>query len=218
MKKAEIDDPFDVGRIRDLGVIDLPTMQRKLNFHFSVTIDLFGSEISTNAANSYSASLKGRFKEHKIEDDHLLTNDTYPVKRLLNGEYKNVEESALLSLNSRLCDDYVAECENGVRRWNKIIDTYGIDFSLYVPHRAFHRKVGLFADLTADPHGTLVDEAEWEKQKFQWLPSSNDAEYLTSLMQAQRKVGQFASWIAPPKSGIDNKPGDFEYVRLAHKY
>jgi benzoyl-CoA 2,3-dioxygenase component B len=27
--------------------------------------------------------------------------------------------------------------------------------------------------------------------------------------------GQFASWIAPPRVGIDNKPGDFEYVRLA---
>ena len=27
--------------------------------------------------------------------------------------------------------------------------------------------------------------------------------------------GKFASWIAPPKVGIDNKAGDFEYVKVA---
>ena len=26
--------------------------------------------------------------------------------------------------------------------------------------------------------------------------------------------GKFASWIAPPKVGIDNKAGDFEYVKV----
>ena len=26
--------------------------------------------------------------------------------------------------------------------------------------------------------------------------------------------GQYAGWIAPPKVGIDNKPGDYEYVKL----
>jgi benzoyl-CoA 2,3-dioxygenase component B len=26
--------------------------------------------------------------------------------------------------------------------------------------------------------------------------------------------GKFAPWIAAPKVGIDNKPGDFEYVKL----
>ena len=26
--------------------------------------------------------------------------------------------------------------------------------------------------------------------------------------------GKFACWIAPPKVGIDNKPGDFEYVKI----
>ena len=25
---------------------------------------------------------------------------------------------------------------------------------------------------------------------------------------------RYASWIAPPRIGIDNKPGDFEYVKL----
>jgi benzoyl-CoA 2,3-dioxygenase component B len=28
------------------------------------------------------------------------------------------------------------------------------------------------------------------------------------------EIGEFASWISPPKVGIDNKPGDFEYVKI----
>ena len=34
-------------------------------------------------------------------------------------------------------------------------------------------------------------------------------------MQPVVERGKFANWIAPPKVGIDNKPGDFEYVKLA---
>jgi benzoyl-CoA 2,3-dioxygenase component B len=34
-------------------------------------------------------------------------------------------------------------------------------------------------------------------------------------MKPMREPGQFAGWIAPPKVGIDNKPGDFEYVKIA---
>jgi hypothetical protein len=36
-----------------------------------------------------------------------------------------------------------------------------------------------------------------------------------SLMQQNREPGTYASWIAPPSQGIDDKPGDFEYVRIA---
>jgi benzoyl-CoA 2,3-dioxygenase component B len=30
-----------------------------------------------------------------------------------------------------------------------------------------------------------------------------------------QEPGRFAGWIAPPKVGIDNKPGEFEYVMIA---
>src|SRR5207253_2104075 len=62
--------------LRKHGGIDLRTMQRYLNFHCSVSLDLFGSEISTNAANFYTAGLKGRFEETKKQDDHLLKEAT----------------------------------------------------------------------------------------------------------------------------------------------
>ena len=72
MRDAGIDDPADIDRVRALGVIDLPTIQKKVNLHFSLTLDLFGSEISTNAANAFNAGLKGRYREDKLTDDHQL--------------------------------------------------------------------------------------------------------------------------------------------------
>src|SRR3974390_2669535 len=89
MKQAGIDDPYDVERVRKLGVIDLPTVQKKANLHFSLTLDLFGNEISTNAANAFHAGLKGRYREHRLDEDHKLENSTNPVFRLIAGRDKN---------------------------------------------------------------------------------------------------------------------------------
>jgi hypothetical protein len=33
-------------------------------------------------------------------------------------------------------------------------------------------------------------------------------------MQPHMTPGEFAPWIAPPPKGIDQKPTDFEYVKL----
>ena len=86
MREAGIDDPTDIERVRALGVIDLPTIQKRANLHFSLTLDLFGSEISTNAANAFNAGLKGRYLEDQIDDDHRLLGATYPVLRLRDGQ------------------------------------------------------------------------------------------------------------------------------------
>src|SRR6202045_544656 len=82
MREAGIHDPTDNEPVRILGVIDLPTLQKKANLHFSLTLDLFGNEISTNAANAFNAGLKGRYREDKLEDDHQLMSSIYPVLRL----------------------------------------------------------------------------------------------------------------------------------------
>jgi benzoyl-CoA 2,3-dioxygenase component B len=86
MKENGITDPYDIDRIRSYGVIDLPTIQKKANMHYSLSLDLFGSEISTNAANAFNAGIKGRYKEAKIDDDHKLDSATYPVLRLIDGK------------------------------------------------------------------------------------------------------------------------------------
>jgi benzoyl-CoA 2,3-dioxygenase component B len=215
MKAAGIEDPNEIAKVRALGVIDLPTMQKKMNLHYSLSLDLFGSEVSTNAANFYNSGLKGRFQETKIEDDHRLTNDIYQVLKFVDGEIKLVDEPALTALNMRLRDDYTADCAKGVERWNKIIEKAGVNFRLELPHTAFHRDIGEFKNVNATPKGIIVSDADWARVKGDYLPSTDDGDFISSLMQPVSEAGKFANWIAAPKVGIDNKPGDFEYVKIA---
>jgi benzoyl-CoA 2,3-dioxygenase component B len=137
------------------------------------------------------------------------------VLKLVNGEIKRVDEPALTAINMRLRDDYTADCQRGIDRWNKIIDKTGVGFRLELPHVAFHRQIGEFKDIEATPTGQLLDVATWTRDKDKWLPSKDDGDYIASLMKPVTEPGKYASWIAPPRVGIDNKPGDFEYVKIA---
>ena len=201
--------------VRKYGGIDLATLQKYLNFHFSVSLDLFGSEISTNAANFYTMGLKGRFEETKQGDDHRLQIATYPVAELDGDRIVMREEPALPSLNERLRDDYVEDCARGVARWNQIIQKAGIAVELKLPHRAFRRAIGAFAEVRVSPDGRVLSEAEWDAKKHEWLPTEEDQAYVQSLMHGVTERGRFANWIAPPARGINGQPLDFEYVRLA---
>ena len=214
MKDNAITDPNDVARIRAHGAIDLPALQRKLNLHFSLTLDLFGNEVSTNAANAYNSGLKGRYREDKLDDDHRLLDSTYKVLRPRDGEIVADDVPALSALNMRLRDDYVVDAASGVGRWNKVLEKAGINFRLTLPHVAFNRKIGEFSKSHVNPDGQVIDAATWAVNIDRWLPSSDDKLYITSLMKPVSAIGEYASWIAPPKVGIDNKPGNFEYVKL----
>jgi benzoyl-CoA 2,3-dioxygenase component B len=200
--------------VRKLGAIDLATIQKYLNFHCSVSLDLFGSEISTNAANFYTSSLKGRFEETKRDDDHQLKDETYAVAALEGGRLAVREEPALTSLNERLRDDYIADCARGVARWNQVIQRAGLDVELKLPHRAFHRAIGTFAAVKVSPDGCVLSETEWAARHREWLPTEEDRAYVTSLMTSVTEPGSFANWIAPPARGINGQPADFTYVRL----
>lgn len=216
MKENNITDVNDIEAVRKLGAIDLPTIQRKINFHLSVTLDLFGAEVSTNAANSFNAGLKGRFRETAIKDDHQLLNDTYSVLRFIDGKFVTVDEPALNTINGRLADDYITDCEQVMTTWNKVITGYDIDYKLSLPHRGFNRQVGEFADVSASPTGEAMSASEWQNRQDEWLPSDSDLEYLLSIMNEQiTEPGKYASWIAAPKAGINGQTGDFEYVKIA---
>ncbi len=215
MNENGITDPNDIDAVRKFGVIDLPTIQKKINFHYSVTLDLFGAEISTNAANAFNAGLKGRYRETKIKDDHQLQNSTYPVAQVIDGEVRMADEPALSAINARLCGDYIGDCENVMKRWNRVFENQHFDYRLKLPHRAFHRQVGEFSNVQAGPDGNLLSEEDWSTGCRRWLPDDADREYILSLMKQVTEPGKFASWVAAPKVGVDGRPGDFEYVKLA---
>ncbi|MBS0126009.1 benzoyl-CoA 2,3-epoxidase subunit BoxB [Thetidibacter halocola] len=214
MVKAGISDPYDTDKVRSLGVIDLPTIQKKLNLHYTLSLDLFGQEVSTNAANAFNAGIKGRYMETRIQDDHRLTGDTYKVLDIVDGVLVERDVPALTAINMRLRDDYIRDASGGVGRWNKIIEKAGIEFELKLPHQAFNRKIGVFAGKDFDPEGNLVTGDEYDRGLPHWLPTHGDGDFIQSLMKPCYEPGKYASWIAPPKVGIDNKPGDFEYVKL----
>ena len=202
------------GELRAHGVIDLPTLQKYVNHHFSASVDLFGQELSTNAANYYTMGLKGRFRETRIDDDHRLADALYPVPEVRGDAAVMVEAPALTAVNERLRDDYVVDCQRGLGKWNRTIRAAGIDFEMKLPHRAFNRKIGAFAGIRSTPEGRIITEAEWARRQANWLPSAEDQAYVQSLMAPVTEPGKMANWIAAPAKGINGKPIDFEYVRF----
>jgi len=204
----------DVGKLRAAGVIDLPTLQRYLNFHFSVTIDLFGADESSNAATFYSTGIKGRYEETKRDDDHVLRGQTYKVLNVVNGQLQEKEVPMLNALNEVLRDDFIKDSVGGVERWNRVIDKAGLPHRLSVPHKAFHRNIGALSGAKVSPDGRVLSENEWSAKVGEWLPTAEDRAFVQSLMGRVVEPGKFANWIAPPAIGINRQPVDFEYVRF----
>jgi len=125
------------------------------------------------------------------------------------------EVAALTGLNSDLRREYIADCQSGVNRWNKILADAGLPHRLKLPHVAFNRKVGVFASIEASPDGEMISADEWQRRVSQWLPTDVDKTFVRSLMQPVHQRGKIAAWIAPPRHGINGKPFDYEYVHLA---
>jgi benzoyl-CoA 2,3-dioxygenase component B len=210
----------DTDEVAGHGAIPLDVIQRYLNFHYSVSLDLFGGETSTNVANYYSAGLKGRWLEDRRTDDHVLTDNSFLVDALLDDgtggkAIGQVEVPALTGLNTDLRREYVADCAGGVKRWNRILESAGLPHRLSLPHIAFNRKVGAFAGTEATPAGEQLSAAEWEQRKDQWLPTDTDKAFVRSLMQPVHERGKIAAWIAPPRNGINGRPFAYDYVHLA---
>ena len=204
----------DVATLRAAGVIDLPTIQRYLNFHYSVTIDLFGADQSSNAAIFYSTGVKGRFEEGKRQDDHILKDQTYTVLEAKDGKLVEKQAPMLNALNEVLRDDFIKDSIAGVERWNKVLAKAALPMRLSVPHKAFHRNIGALSGVKVSPDGRVVSDQEWRAREAEWLPSDEDRAFVSSLMGRVVAPGKIAGWIAPPMIGINRQPVDFDYVRF----
>jgi benzoyl-CoA 2,3-dioxygenase component B len=207
MKEHDTDD------VRPYGGIDVPTLQRYLNFHCSVSLDLFGAETSSNAANYFGAGLKGRYQEERRTDDHQLLGTVRDVPDVRDGVIGVRSATMLTALNETLREDYIADCRKGVDRWNRTLAEVGA--SLRLPHSAFNRAVGAFGSVNVTPDGEIISAEEWDRRSREWLPTEEDREFVESLMVPVVEPGKVAGWIAAPTVGVHGRQPDFEYVRLA---
>jgi benzoyl-CoA 2,3-dioxygenase component B len=207
------------GDVRAEGGIDLGTIQKYINFWYSVSLDLFGGEISSNAASFFASSLKGRAKEDSYPD-HKAIEGAYamevPVATPGGGAptFKHEDVPLRNAMNEVLRDEYVEDAQRGVDKWNRAIEEAGFATKLTLPSRRFHRAAGICAGMHFDPAGNPLSKEEWESRKGAWLPNEADEAYLQSLMQTPIfEPGKMAHWIAPPARGIKGTPLDFEYVK-----
>jgi benzoyl-CoA 2,3-dioxygenase component B len=206
MKELGSDDPT---KIRAQGAIDLPTLQKYLNFWCSSSLDLFGSEISSNSAANFASGLKGRPDESQYED-HVLRNSSF---RLLTPEGEQAVPM-LNALNEVMRESYLKDCEIGFKRWNRQIERAGFDLRLTLPSSRFRRSIGAWAGLPVDPQGKLISKELFGKSLEDWIPSEADRAFVHSLMKKVAQPGKMAAWIAPPERGINNLPVEHEYVKL----
>jgi benzoyl-CoA 2,3-dioxygenase component B len=136
------------------------------------------------------------------------------VLEVQNGQLVEKEVPMLNALNEVLRDDFIKDSIAGVGRWNKVLEKAGLPHRLSVPHKAFHRNIGALAGVKVSPEGRVVNEAEWNAKKDEWLPSDQDRAFVASLMGRVVEPGKFANWIAPPMMGINRQPVEFDYVRF----
>jgi benzoyl-CoA 2,3-dioxygenase component B len=201
------------GDVRQAGGIDLATLQKYVNYWYSLSLDLFGGEISSNAAEYFANGLKGRANERKMAD-HVALEGAYDMQVPEGARLVHQAVPLRNAMNEVLRDAYVDDNQRGVDIWNRTLAEAGIDGRLTLPFRGFNRRIGLYANLHCTPEGQLLSGEEWQRRRDEWLPSDSDRAFVHGLMQPVHQPGKMAGWIAPPSKGINNQPPDFEYVRI----
>ncbi|MCP3981526.1 MAG: benzoyl-CoA 2,3-epoxidase subunit BoxB [bacterium] len=206
-------DPNEDARAQ--GGMDLELVQRYVNFWYSSSLDLFGGEISSNAADYFASGLKGRAHEGKKFEDHLAMTGHYSIDVPTDGALENREVPMRNAMNEVLRDAYIDDNQRGVDRWNKAIADKGVDFTIRLPNRRFNRKMGIYTGLHFDVNGNPISEDEFNRRKTEWLPTESDRAHVRLLMQPVIEPGKMANWLGAPARGINGQPIEFEYVRRA---
>ncbi|MBL4846199.1 MAG: benzoyl-CoA 2,3-epoxidase subunit BoxB [Planctomycetes bacterium] len=203
--------------VKAAGGIPLELLQRYVNEWYSASLDLFGSEDSSNSATFFAAGLKGRWQEGKegVYDDHKALTGSYRVEvPTEGGGFEDRDIPLRRAMNLLLRDSYVEDCQRVIKRWNRIFEKAGMSERMSLPSDKFNRIQGLYANMPFDLAGELLTQSEFEKKRDEWLPTQADLDYVQSLMVCCYELGEYASWIAPPRKGINGREEKFEYVKF----
>lgn len=216
MQQLRTDDPV---AIRKAGGIDLPTLQRYINFWFTSSLDLFGSENSSNAASAFANGLKGRPDESSYADH--VEKDTFVELAMPDEHWDGHGDGVRVdatpkrnAVNEEVRVAYVKDCELGLKRWNRTIERAGFAFQFALPSTRFRRSIGAWAGVPTTPDGQRISAERFAAEQHRWLPSAEDRDFVKSLQVRVTEPGKFAGWIAAPDRGINNLAVDHDYVTL----
>ena len=201
------------GDARAQGGIDLETVQKYVNYWFAYSLDLFGSEVSTNAADFFASGLKGRYQEAKKYTEHTALNQSKTIAMVENGVLEEKEIPLRNAMNELLREEYALDCHRVIKSWNRALTEEGSEFRIRLPHTRFFRRQGIYSDHHFDIDGNMITEEVFEANQHRWLPSLADRAYVLSLMHPVHEPGKCANWIAAPKRGVNGQAFEFEYVR-----
>ena len=213
-RSVELMKEHDTEDIAPYGGIPLKLIQKYVNFWYTSSLDLFGSEKSSNAAAYFANGLKGRAYEARKYQEHSCTDGHYDMQVLAGDQVVSEEVPMRIAMNEILRDVYVKDNENGISKWNRTLDGLGQDFRVTLPSRRFNRTVGMWSEMRFDPQGNVISEAEWGRRKAEWLPTEEEKAFVRSLMKPCYEPGKIAGWIAPPAKGINEQAFEYEYVKL----
>jgi len=200
---------------RKVGAIPLDIIQKFINDWSTSSYDLFGGEDSSNAAEAFAVGLKGRYREGDgLYKDPRALNQVYSTEIEENGKLTKLEIPLRRAMNALLLDAYRADCVRIVDRWNRVLATHGITQKLVLPSVRFNRQIGIHAGRSYDPDGQPLQRDEWARRKTEWFSSDDERAYVKSCMVKVHERGKFANWVAPPATGINEQPVDFEYVKV----
>jgi benzoyl-CoA 2,3-dioxygenase component B len=131
----------DPAAVRNAGA----TLQRYINFWFSSSLDLFGAEISSNAASYFATGLKGRPDEARFAD-HLASEESLRIE-MPDGKGGTMAEDVPMrsAMNEVTRAAYVRDCDLRVQRWSRPLAEAGCDFRFRLPSTRFHRSIGVWA-------------------------------------------------------------------------
>jgi benzoyl-CoA 2,3-dioxygenase component B len=215
LRAVELERQDPNGDVRAQGGIDLATVQKYINYWYSYSLDLFGSEVSSNASSFFASGLKGRYREESDYTDHVCLDATLPLRRVENGREVVDDVPLRNAMNEVLRQAYREDCAKVVDRWNRALAEAESEFRVTLPDTRFFRRQGLYAHLPYDRDGNLLSPEAFSARLPDWLPTDADRAYVASLMTPVYESGKCANWISFPRRGINKLAPEFEYVRRA---
>ena len=167
--------------VRKLGGIDLPTIQKHINLWFTLSLDLHGNEISTNAASYFANGLKGRAEEAKW-DDHRVVETIYDARdrsqtaRSIDGRRPDAQrdERGAARLVRRATARPASSAGTRSSSGTACPIACGCPIASSTAASASSRRSHF------DPDGPPLSDEEWARRKHEWLPAPADKAFLLS--------------------------------------